>query len=85
MEKIIREYEADVQFMRKSSLTNNTYTWPSKADIDTVAGIFVFDFDFQSPQQMDAYGPSQVVTLFKRNTSCTSKHIHELLKVTESN
>jgi len=32
---------------------------------------------FLSPQQMDAYGTSQVVTLCKRNTSCTSKHTHE--------
>ena len=37
---------------------------------------------FPSPQQMDAYGTSQVVTLFKRNRSCTSKHTHELMKVT---
>lgn len=44
--KIISEHEAEIQFMRKSSLTNNTYTWPSKADTDTVACIFVFDFDF---------------------------------------
>ena len=46
--KIISEHEAEIRFMRKSSLTNNTYTWPSisKADTDTVACIFVFDFDF---------------------------------------
>lgn len=32
---------------------------------------------FLSPQQMDAYGTSQAVTLCKRNTSCASKHTHE--------
>ena len=44
--KIISEHEAEIQFMRKTSLTNNTYTWPSEADTDTVECIFVFDFDF---------------------------------------
>ena len=42
----------------------------------------IFKKTFPSPQQMDAYGTSQVVTLFKRNRSCTSKHTHELMKVT---
>ncbi|KAK7105611.1 uncharacterized protein [Littorina saxatilis] len=43
---ILSADEAKVNFLKKSSLDNNRFSWPAKEDSDTVSSVFVFAWDF---------------------------------------
>ena len=43
---ILNEDEAEIRFMKKSSVNKNIYIWPQKEDKDVVDSMFVFAWDF---------------------------------------
>ena len=48
---IISPELAEVNFMKKCSVSNNTFLWPQKPDQDKIAAMFVFDSDFDIASQ----------------------------------
>ena len=39
--------QADIKFLKKCVVTNNTYVWPSHEDRDCVERCYIFDWDFE--------------------------------------